>query len=163
MVRFLGLLFLLLNSGFYHPVHVSVSTIDLDVQTGEIAISIKLFSDDFETIVNHNYNAQLALSEQVDPGENIKYIKKYIDSAFKLAINGEDIDELSFLQHQMNEEAIWLFYEYVCETKIRSVRIINSLMNDLYPDQTNLVIVSFQDQQNGYRLNNKNTEISFRI
>ncbi len=163
MVRFLGLLFLLLISGFYHPVHVSVSTIDMDIQTGEIAISIKLFSDDFETIVNHHYSTQLAISKQVDPGENIKYINQYIASAFTLAINGEEIDELIFSKHQMNEEAIWLFYEYACEKKIRSVGIVNSLMNDLYPDQTNLVIVSYQDQQNGYRLNNKNTEISFKI
>jgi len=163
MVRYLGLLFLLLLSGFYHPVHLSVSTMDMDIQTGTIAVSIKLFSDDFETIVNHNYNTQLALSEQVDPGEDIKYINRYIHSAFRLAINGEEVDELRFLNHQMNEEAIWLFYEYVYEKKIRTIGIVNSLMNDLYPDQTNLVIVSYQDQQNGYRLNNKNTEISFRI
>jgi len=163
MVRFLGILILLLLSGFYHPVHVSVSTIDMDVKTGVIAISIKLFSDDFETIVNHSYNTRLAISEQVDPGKDIKYINQYISSAFSLAINGEDIAELNYLKNQMNEESIWLFYEYECENKIRSVRIVNSLMNDLYSDQTNLVIVTYQDQQNGYRLNNKNTEISFKI
>jgi len=35
------------------------------------------------------------------------------------------------------------------------------IMMDFYEDQTNLVIVNWSDEQNGYRLNNKNREISF--
>ena len=163
MVRFLGILLVLLVSGFYHPVHVSVSTVDMDLKTGKINLSIKLFSDDFETIVNHKYNTDLALSRQVDPGDDIKYINEYIKSAFSMAINGEDIDELDFERQEMNEQAIWLFYTYVYEKKIQTVHIVNLLMNDLYQDQTNLVIVCYQDQQKGYRLNNKNTEIALRI
>jgi len=163
MVRFLVILITVLLCSFYHPVHVSVSTVDMDIQTGKISVTIKLFSDDFETIVNYKYNANLAISQQVDPGEDIKYINRYIGSAFNLAVNGKSMDDPAFLKNQMNEEAIWLFYEYECSCEIRTVRIMNSLMNDLYADQTNLVIVTYRDKQNGYRLNNKNTEITFKI
>jgi hypothetical protein len=44
---------------------------------------------------------------------------------------------------------------------MQKISITDGVMMDLYEDQTNLVIVNWSDQQNGYRLNNKNREISF--
>ena len=163
MARLLVLLILVSTAGLYHPVHVSVSNIDMDPDSGKVSISIKLFSDDFETIVNRKYGAHLALKAQQDPGEEQKYIDRYVASTFNIWINDEKMEQLKLVKTQMNDVSIWLYYECEYRKKMRTVRISDVLMNDLYPDQTNLVIVTFEEHQKGYRLNNKNTEISFRI
>lgn len=152
-----------LCSGLFHPVHISLSTIDIDPETSEINVSIKLFADDFECMVNQKYNTKLKLMEQVDPGQDIYFINRYIDSSFVLSINGKEIAGLDYLRNEMNEGAIWLYYRHECGTRIESVSLINSLMCELYQDQTNLVIITVKEQQNGYRLNNKNRELSVRV
>ena len=63
----------------------------------------------------------------------------------------------------MNEEAIWLFYTREYGGKIRKMMVRNELMLEKFDDQTNLMIVSYRDQQNGYHLNIKNIELPFNI
>jgi hypothetical protein len=154
---------LFLNTALFHPVHVSLSNIDIFPDTGEITVSIKLFADDFQSIVNQKYNTKLQLFEGVEPGKDIFFINRYIDSSFVLTINGKEIAGLGYLRNQMNEGAIWLFYQHASGEKIESLSVSNCLMCDLYQDQTNLVIITVGDKQNGYRLNNKNREISVKF
>jgi hypothetical protein len=146
-----------------HPVHVSLLNIDLDPETGKIEIVFKLFSDDFERIILHKYNVPLEITSKIDPGEKIDTIHKYINESFELSINGTKIDQWEYKGNQINDEAIWLYYKNLWPGKIQEVSIINEVMMDLYEDQTNLVIVSWRDKQNGYHLDNKNREISFII
>jgi len=153
----------LFSSVLFHPVHVSVSTIDIVPETGEISVTIKLFADDFSSIINQKYNTKLKLPEQVDPGQDIYFINRYIDSSFVLMINGKEIAGLQYLRNQMDEGSVWLFYRQESGKRIESVSLTNSLMCDMYQDQTNLVIITVKEQQNGYRLDNYNRELTVRI
>ena len=160
--------FLLLLSGMiyisvFHPVHVSVSNVDLFPDQGEVQMSVKIFSDDFENIIKQKYGVQLEITKQVNPGADTSAINRYISESFSLSVNGTEIDKLKYVNTQLNEEAIWLYYEYYHTGKIDSIKIINSVMMDMFVDQINLVIITCRDNQNGYRLNNKNRIISFKI
>lgn len=152
---------LMILHSWLHPVHVSLLTVDLDPESGKIEIVFKLFSDDFESIILHKYNVDLDLTSNVDPGEKTDVIHKYINESFELYINGTKIDNWEYTGSQINEEAIWLYYQNLWPGEIDSVLIANEIMMDLYEDQTNLVIVTWFDKQNGYHLDNKNREISF--
>ena len=70
---------------------------------------------------------------------------------------------MKFSGGELNEEAIWLFYTCEYGGKIRKMMVCNELMLEKFDDQTNLMIVSYRDQQNGYRLNIKNTELPLNI
>jgi hypothetical protein len=144
-----------------HPVHVSLLNVDLDPETGKIEIVFKLFSDDFERIILHKYDVDLDITRQIDPGEKADAIHKYINESFELIINGTKIENWEYTGSQINEEAIWLYYKNLWPGKIQMVSITDGIMMDLYEDQTNLVIVTWFDKQNGYRLDNKNRNFSF--
>jgi hypothetical protein len=146
-----------------HPVHVSLLNVDLDPETGKIEVVFKLFSDDFEKIVLHKYNVDLDLASKLDPGEKADAINKYIYESFELRINGTKIDNWEYTGNQISEDAIWLYYKNLWPGKIEKVSITDAALMDLYEDQTNLVIVSCHDKQNGYHLDNKNRDISFII
>lgn len=163
MMRIAGLMMLILFSSWFHPVHVSVTNMDIDPESGQINVTIKLFSDDLEELIYRKYDVQLHITSQVDPGDDIDALNRYIAETLHCTINGNDPASLEFIASRLNEEATWLSYKYNYKGRIRNMKVNNSLMLEKFEDQTNLLIVSFRDQQNGYRLNNKNTELSFNI
>ena len=162
-MRWAGLTVLLIGSSWLHPVHVSVTNVDLDPVRGRVELSVKIFADDFQDLILHKYGVQLNIVEQEDPGEKISAVNQYMQEALRLVFNGKEAAELEFVDAELNEEAIWLFYRYDFPGKIRKVEIVNRVMLEKFTDQTNLMIVTYHDEQNGYRLDNKNTELSFNI
>ena len=163
MMRWMGLIVLLACSSWFHPVHVSVTNVDLDPVGGKVELSVKIFSDDFQDLILHKYGVQLNIVEQEDPGDGISAVNRYIQEALQLVFNGKETADLQFVESKLNEEAIWLFYRYEHPGRIRKVDIVNRVMLEKFNDQTNLMIVSFNERQNGYKLDNKTTELSFNI
>ena len=148
-MRFAGLVLFMTLSSWFHPVHVSVTNVDLDPETGIINVSVKLFSDDFEDLILRKYEVQLMITRQEDPGEHIAALDSYVADALQFTINGRETVEMNFSGFELNEEAIWLFYTYEYGGKIRKMMVCNELMPEKFDDQTNLMIISYRDQQNG--------------
>jgi len=163
MIRLTGLTVWLLCSSWLHPIHVSVSNVDLDPVGGKVELSVKIFADDFQDLILHKYGVQLNIVEQEGPGDKISAVNEYIEEALQLVFNGKETADLQFVEAVLNEEAIWLFYRYEHPGKIRKVDIVNRIMLEKFSDQTNLMIITFNEKQNGYRLDNKTTELSFNI
>ena len=162
-MRLAGIALLLLFASWYHPIHVSVCNIDLDPNEGKMELSLKIFADDFQDLILQKYSVQLKLVDQELPGEKISSVNRYIGETLKIEINGKEIEELKFEKSELNEEAIWLYYSYDHGNRIRKINIRNTLMNEKFDDQTNLLIVSYNSKQNGYRMNNKTTDLTFNI
>jgi len=162
-MRLAGFVLLILCASWYHPIHVSVTNIDMDPGAGTMKLSVKVFADDFQDLILHKYSVQLRITEQENPGDKIHSVNNYIGEALKMEINGKETTGLLFQELKLNEEAIWLFYTYEHGGKIRKIRIRNTLMLEKFDDQTNLLIVSYNDKQNGYRMDNKTTDLTFNI
>jgi hypothetical protein len=163
MIRLTGLTVWLLCSSWLHPIHVSVTNVDLDPGRGKVELSVKIFADDFQDLILQKYGVQLNITGQEDPGEKISAVNEYIQESLQFVFNGNETAKLQFVDSKLNEAAIWLFYRYEHPGKIRKVDIVNRVMLEKFSDQTNLMIVTFNEKQNGYRLDNKTTEISFNI
>ena len=163
MLRTAGLVLLIMLSSWFHPVHVSVTNMDIDPESGEISLAVKLFSDDLQDLIHRKYGVLLNIVDQEDPGDKIAAVNSYISESFQCMVNGNTRVLLEYQESRMNEEAIWLYYHSGTGERIRRVEISNRLMLEKFEDQTNLIILSYPDVQNGYRLNNKNTELSLNI
>ncbi len=162
-MRIAGIALLLLFASWNHPIHVSVCNIDLDPDGGKMELSVKIFADDFQDLILHKYSVQLKLMDQELPAEKISSVNHYIGTTLKFEINGRKIEELTFEKSELNEEAIWLYYSYDHGSRIRKINVSNTLMNEKFDDQTNLLIVSYNSTQNGYRMDNKTTDLTFNI
>jgi hypothetical protein len=80
-----------------------------------------------------------------------------------MEINGNPPGSLQFQDSRINEGAIWLHYKYEYGNRIMNLRIWNTLMLEKFDDQTNLMIVAYDDKENGYRMDNKTTELTLDI
>jgi len=140
-----------------HPLHLSVTNIEYDSENNTFKISSKIFMDDFEKIIENKYGVALNLGKENELPEAENYFNKYIFESFNIIINNKDrTDKLTFKGKKTDDQAIWLYYEYPDIKKIRSLKVYNAILCDLYMDQTNLVIFSYNDIQKGIRLKHDN-------
>lgn len=161
MKRVLIILFLLTVVKFVnaHPIHVSVCNIEFN--DDKLTIAVKLFKDDFQLAIYHNYGLELNYDDAEFPNSK-KVIDKYMNNALKIVLNKRDSLKLSFKRAEINDEAVWFYYTFEQEDFNR-IYVKNELLLDIYGDQTNLLILNYRNNQNGYRFNVRNTEQRIKL
>jgi hypothetical protein len=145
-----------------HPIHVSVINMDI-TPDGKIEFSVKLFVDDFQTVLNRHNKTDFILNSLTNTRQIKPFVINYIYSKFNI-----DLDtSLNKKQYQLNkidinEESIWLYFEI--DAKVgKALKITNTLVCELFDDQSNLMIVSRAGNDLAYRFTNKDISFVFEF
>ena len=156
------IVFFIINCSM-HPVHVTVTNIDFNSSNKTFDISMKLFLDDFQNVILKNHQVELNLGKPNELKNADNYILNYIKDNIKITINNNKPSQkkLKFERKEINEGALWLYFTYQLSNKIETIQVENNLLNDYYPDMTNLVIMKYNNIENGYTLDKHTT--SFKI
>ena len=131
----------------FHPVHVSVTTIEVNLDSSQVMVQVKLFTDDFQRLVGNINETELKLGTKEENPDANKYMVNYITNRLFVELNDKPID-LSFSDRKMNEESIWIVMKGVLDKSkkekcnLTSAKVENTILLDLYDDQSNLVIFS---------------------
>ena len=156
-----GIAYLFFNSGFglKHPVHLTYTNVEFNQSASRFEIMIKLFADDFNSIIQKKYGKDLKLVDGNPVKDANTFIDKYILEHFRLIIDGKDKtkSDLKFVKMEFKELSVWLYYTYSFKGNVNIFSINNSLMTDLYSDQTNLLIFTFKNEQKAIRFSNQKT------
>ena len=160
---FIFILSLFINP-YFHPLHVSVTTVDYNETEDEFIISIKLFKDDFEKIVNHKYNADLDIMNCNFYNSDSLFIEKYINEHFSMKFDGKNVlRKQEYINSVCNEESIWVSFKIKSIEPKKKIEISNSLLTDLYDDQKNLLIFKYKKTDKGIQFNRKTTLVEFTL
>jgi hypothetical protein len=147
-----------------HPIHVSVTSIEVNKGSREISIAQKFYTEDFSLLFYHLYEKNIRPESGKDfaPPE-LELIHKYISAAFILE-SGKTGLPLRFVRKDQDEESTWLYFtSELPSDKIRSLMLTNLLMLDLYEDQTNLVIVTDGVAEKGYTFDYNDRQMEIDI
>jgi hypothetical protein len=140
-----------------HPIHVSVTNLDVNPQKKEILITYKLYTDDFSLLFYHLFEKNIKFEADKDfSASELALVNNYMSAAFKLE-SGKNTLLLEFLRKEQDEQSIWLYYK--CDMpagRIKTLMLTNALLLDLFDDQTNLVIVTQGKNEQGLTFNVKN-------
>jgi hypothetical protein len=141
-------------SGNPHPVHISYTNIEYNQEKKKFEIIFKFYVDDFDLVLKAKYGKDLALKAGKWDNSYVNIIGKYILEHFKLIIDGKDktSSRMKFVQKEVSETEIWLFYDYNAKEKNNIFEVHNSFLTDLYYDQHNLLIFTYLDQQKAVKL-----------
>ena len=147
------------NGYLRHPVHISYTNVEYIQKESRFDVLFKLFVDDFGLILGKKYNKTFDLLSKQQLKSNKEFIDKYITDHFKLTTNGKEIARqgLKLDSLQVKEQAIWLFYKLNTKGSFNNIEIHNSLMTDLYVDQTNLLIFSYRSEQKALKFSSTKT------
>lgn len=153
------LLFFLLS---FHPVHVSVTSMEYNKTEQVFLVSFKVFTDDFETIIGRRYGVMLNLGKENELKNADEYFSRYFRESFSFQVNGEEMKEPVFLKKKMSDVAVWLYFSYQAPGEPNEVEIKNIIMLDMFSDQNNLLIFRCDDFEKGFIFDRKKTKIQFQ-
>jgi len=145
-----------------HPVHVSVTTIEYNAEKKGFVLGFKIFYDDFQLSVYNNYKEELNFEK--DNKNSNRLASQYINDSFKISINSKDYNKkMKFVYKEINNEAIWLYYILPFRDNVKQMLLSNNILNELYPDQKNLMIIKVNEFEKGYTLDKNNQQCSVNL
>lgn len=145
-----------------HPLHISVTEISLDEKEHELEIMIRVFTDDLEQAIrSERKNPDLNLWS---PGKTTtdKLVWEYLQPKFKLTSGGEVLN-LKYLGHEKDEDVTVFYIQVQPMQKFETISITNSIITELYDDQSNLINVTLGETTKSLRLmrSNSSGKVSF--
>ena len=162
-IFFIKPLFLLAGIAFtVHPVHVSVTTIEIDTAKQKMEYSIRIFSDDFAYALEHFYEKDILFTDGISETEK-EIVIDYVNSMFEMDINGSKCVP-EYQKMETMDNSLWIHFKVMlAETKISSLKVTNKLLLDFFPDQTNLTIFTINGKQMGYTFDYTNREANISV
>lgn len=133
-----------------HPVHVSMTSIDYITENQSFNVFVKILEDDFIK----DYKLTFGNEPYIDSFKNSELTKedaeKYINS--KMQILADDKKLSGVIENiEISDEEIKLNMSFKFKGKADSFTIRNLLMNDLYADQTNMLIFKYKEIEEGIK------------
>lgn len=142
-----------------HPIHVSVTEIALDEKERELEIIARIFIDDLETSIRKaNDQPELKLlGSSTD-----QLVWKYLESRFRISLDGR-MQQVKYLGHEIDGDAILCYIQVSNVKKLKEIEVMNSMITELYDDQSNLVHVTVNEKVKSLRLmrDNPSGKITF--
>lgn len=145
IMKFVGVfsLLILLFSFNPHPLHLTVAEAHWKKESKSIEVAVKLFYDDFENALKQTQQQVFYLCPD-SANEHIDFIDIYFRKEFQLTIN-EKIADFELIGYECEDELVFVYLEYTNISKIKSVKIRNTLLFESFLDQTNLVHFHMND------------------
>lgn len=143
-----------------HPIHLSVTNLEYFEKGKYFQMSIRLFVDDFETILNYKNNIEINLGKQNELKEAKYYINQYITHNFFIEINDKNIPLNNFIltDYEIKDVSIWITYKIKYRPNFNNLKITNTLMFDLFSDQKNMLIYTQNNNQYAIDFDNNKPE-----
>lgn len=146
----------------FHPVHVTMTSIDLVPNTDSLKVFLKLYYDDFlldYSLYNQDGNLRDIDISTAFPAE---LMNKYINDKVIIIINNKQL-EGKLLNQIIADNEMNADFLYRPEKKPRSITVKNLIMTELYEDQANLMIIRIKGFEEGIKLTSFETERTFRL
>lgn len=139
-----------------HPVHVSITNMDYIAEENKVTLSFKVFEDDIQLLFNHLYQINIDFNNP----ESLKKYQNKVDEYFSthFEIRGEQPYTLSFQKIKKENDSIWFYYETKIDANPKNFEIRNTLFLDLYFDQKNMLIFTYNEFEKGYLFNLNQTK-----
>ena len=144
-----------LIGSYVHPIHVSVTEIEMDEKDKRLEIMMRVFTDDLELTLRQTTNQPelelLSLSENARD----EIVAPYLKSHFKISLDGK-IQKSNYLGHDQEDVALIFYIEVPNVKKWKNIQIQNDVIMETHADQSNLVHVTVQEKIRSLRLTKSN-------
>lgn len=157
MINFFLLIFFLLphhyswNGLADHAVYVSVIEIEQISGSSTGSIKVKLFADDLEDAIQNQTGEKYKLTRNCE--KNQSFAASYIKEHLEIHINGAEIN-YGIVSCENVDMSAWFDFEFESITDWQEVEIIGDHLMELFPTQSNVFSVKYNDQKKMFRLTN---------
>lgn len=138
-------------AAWVHPMHVSVTEIEMDEKEKRLEIMMRVFIDDLELTLRQNFKQPEldVLEPKVQTLDEL--MQSYLKSRFLISLDGKS-QVIKYLGHERDHEAFIFYIEVEKVKKWKSIQVQNSIITEIYDDQSNLVHVTLAETIRSLRL-----------
>ena len=139
--------------GKVHPFHSSAGECVFNPKEKVWEISIRLFQDDLELGLSTFTGRRFIFQEgpQTD-----KILDSYLRKHLGIQVNQKLTTPYRYLGWEASKDVIWVYVEIPTEQLLKGMKWENSLLAEIFPDQTNLFHVSRGEQKHSYLFRENN-------
>jgi hypothetical protein len=145
-----------------HPFHVSTTEINHNATDKTLEISCRIFTNDFETILEKNYKTKIDLTHPKDKAATDKIVSDYIMKHLQLKVDGKAVT-LSYLGFEIDNDAVSAYLQVDNIASVKKEEVTNSLMYDLYDDQISIIHVIVGGNRKSTKLDYPDTVAKFEF
>jgi hypothetical protein len=144
----LGIIWLILVA--FHPVHVSLASLDYDEAGGRFSLFIKVYTDDLENDCRLlTGNPELLLYHNGFTPDSV-ILKRYFQEKLAIEVDGTLLEGI-LGEVDSDEEEVRVNIDYKYTGGTGSIRIENRIMTELFSDQANLFIIRIGNWEEGIK------------
>jgi hypothetical protein len=143
-----------------HPFHVSVVQVDHNAADRSLEISCKIFTDDFEKVLEQNYKTRVDLTNPPNRSAMDTLVKKYIYAHLAVAVDGR-AGKMNYIGFEHQDEAVYGYVEIDDIAPFRKMDIVDKLLHDLFKDQINLIHVTVNGKRQSTKLDYPESQATF--
>lgn len=146
----------------FHPVHVTLTSIEYIPENDSFSVFVKMYFDDFMRDYKLSFGD---IQEKGFSGENpesVEEMLKYLSQKVVLTVNGKKLKG-NLKEMNLADKEVSMNLTYGSIKKPKSVVVKNLIMTTLYTDQANMIIVKVNEFEEGVKLTSEMTEQTFKI
>lgn len=159
----IGLAVIISLTAFRHPMHVSVTEIEIDAADKSLKVITHIFMDDIEkSYQTVKRNNELDITDEEVKPDFKNFLRSYLLKNIVLSVNGKMV-EVNFLGYEEEGDGLWCYLEATKVKKVKTLEVVNTILLDAFEDQANLIHVEKNKKIKSAKLDRKTTKRLFVI
>jgi hypothetical protein len=148
-----------------HRYYFSLSEIKVNTEKKTLELSCKLFTDDVENALLKLNHSKVDLGSSSEKKAVQQQVSTYLHERLKIVINGLPCP-LELIGFETENDIAWFYLEAKVNVGRKAavkMKVTNSLLYDFLPDQSNIIHVTWNDQERTEKLVNPEKEVLFEF
>lgn len=130
--------YLLFVQSTIHPYYVSTLEIDYRPDRMALQITMRVFTDDWQLMLNTHYDKTLRLDPDTDTEKVLTHSSDYFQQHLELNLNGTDVTP-SVLGKEYQDDQLLLYLEIVGVAELQTLAVSNRILFAELEGQQNIV------------------------
>lgn len=147
---------------FFHPVHVTLTSIYNVPGTDSLKVFVKMYFDDFlrdYKLFDNDAEMDSLMTEKPFP---VNMMNKYLNNKVIIKVNNKVLDG-KLLNMTLSDDEISMNLVYISVKKPKIIKVRNTIMTGLNADQANMTIIRINDFEQGVKLTPEQSEQFFKL
>ncbi|MHB1107132.1 MAG: DUF6702 family protein [Lutibacter sp.] len=138
-----------------HKYYVSLCEIEYLKEKQSIQITLGVFIEDLEFILDKNSGKSLNLASKTEVANVDDYYKKYLNEHLQIFANGKN-QLYKYIGKEYDGDIVRFYLEITDIKELKSIEITNNILINEFPDQKNIVKIKVKDFNKTFYLNKSN-------
>jgi hypothetical protein len=146
----------------FHPYYISVVEINHNAKNKILEISCKIFTNDFEDILEKDYKTKVDLVNPPDKGAMDKLVNDYLRKRLALKVDNRPVN-LSYVGFEKEDEAVYCYFEADNIASLKKIDVTNSILHDFSDQQINIIHCIVGGKRQSTKLDYPKSNASFQF